>query len=70
MYEHPLTGKIVEELDRFSHLQPEEGFRRHEWTAGAKNAWYALVGISASRPTQVSNFTIFRRSCKVRSASP
>ena len=38
MYEHPLTGKIVEELDRFSHLQPEEGFRRHEWTAGAKNA--------------------------------
>ena len=38
MYERPFTRKIIEELDYFRNLEPEQGFGRSEWTAGVKNA--------------------------------
>ena len=38
MYERPLTTKIIEELNTFRNLVPDEGFKNPKWTAGVKNA--------------------------------
>ena len=38
MYERPLTTKIIEELNTFRNLVPDEGFENSKRTAGVKNA--------------------------------